>query len=56
MVDLQPIEPLPPLENALEMTQNHQEWVRSVEDFKLENKQMEELKKCVQVEALDHNE
>jgi len=28
------------------MTQNHQEWVRGVEDFKIEHEKMEELKNC----------
>ena len=44
LLDLPPIEPLPPLENALEMTQNHQEWVRGVEDFKIEHEKLEEFR------------
>ena len=35
LVDQLPVEPLPPIENPLEMTQNHEDWVRSQEDFKI---------------------
>lgn len=35
LVDQQPVEPLPPIENILETTQNHEEWVRGQEDFKI---------------------
>ena len=28
LVDQLPVEPLPPIENPLEMTQNHEDWVR----------------------------
>ena len=30
-----PVEPLPPIENPLEMTKNHEDWVRGQEDFKI---------------------
>jgi hypothetical protein len=44
LVDLTPIEPLPPIENPLEMTQNHEDWVRRREDFKIEHEKLEALK------------
>jgi hypothetical protein len=44
LVDLGPIEPLPPIENPLEMTQNHEDWVRRREDFKIEHEKLEALK------------
>lgn len=43
LVDLPPIEPLPPIENPLEMTQNHEDWVRGREDFKIEHEKMQTL-------------
>jgi hypothetical protein len=43
LVDLPPIEPLPPIENPLEMTQNHEDWVRGREDFKIEYEKMQRL-------------
>lgn len=35
LVDQVPVEPLPPIENPLEMTQSHEEWLRGQKDFKI---------------------
>ena len=40
LVDHMPVEPLPPIENPLEMTQNHEDWVRGQEDFKINLEQL----------------
>lgn len=45
LVDQLPVEPLPPIENPLEMTQNHEDWVRSQEDFKINLEQLKGLTK-----------
>ena len=39
------MEPLPPIENPLEMTQNHANWVRGQEDFKINHEQLQTLAK-----------
>lgn len=43
LVDQLPVEPLPPIENPLEMTQNHEDWVRGQEDFKINLEQLQGL-------------
>ena len=43
LVDQPPVEPLPPIENPLEMTQNHEDWVRGQEDFKINHEQIQQL-------------
>ena len=43
LVDQIPVEPLPPIENPLEMTQNHEDWVRGQEDFKIGLEQLQSL-------------
>ena len=43
LVDQPPVEPLPPIENPLEMTQNHEDWVRGQEDFKIGLEQLQSL-------------
>ena len=40
LVDQQPEEPLPPIENPLETTQNHDEWIRCQEDFKIRHEML----------------
>lgn len=44
-----PVEPLPPFDtfNALEMTSNHSDWIRGVQDFTAAEEYLEELKKCL---------
>ena len=43
LVDQPPVEPLPPIENPLEMTQNHEDWVRGQEDFKINHEKTQQL-------------
>ena len=43
LVDQQPVEPLPPIENPLETTQNHEDWVRGQEDFKIRHERLQQL-------------
>ena len=45
LVDQVPVEPLPPIENPLEMTQNHDDWVRSQEDFRINLERLQKLPK-----------
>jgi len=37
------VEPLPPIENPLETTQNHEDWVRGQEDFKIRHERLQAL-------------
>lgn len=43
LVDQQPEEPMPPIENPLETTQNHEDWIRGQEDFKIRHELLQSL-------------
>ena len=55
LIDLPPIEPLPPLENSLDITQKHQDWVRSLDEIQQQRAEYEELEKCVQVDEIPNH-